>query len=439
MKPAAHGGSSIGARSYCTMKRGFLNGSKVKKNPLYEPPPANDTAKEAIHDQKAPQATLDDGKLPYGKVENRGAPKDYEVSKVAYTEIDPTMFATNPDQVVVTTIPRTYLDKPFDPDGHSVWIVLGPTKGKVVGRPGYLKGLPKPSGPPAYEVKTVPNMGMGIFATRDIAVGELVFAERPLLVAPLDLSPMAGKSAIKLRDKYTPDEFKQILMLECEKHLDFALAVMLPENRQAYLALANDHKEDGSGPLLGILRTNGYMIKNLFDGPNVDEWQSNVYTGITNVGSRINHSYKPNIAHKFDLDSFGFSFIAKRDIPSGEQLCYSYCPVEQSAADRKADLARYGFACTCPSCANPTPESDKLRTECRPKILAAAVAVSRGVANKAVFEALVDLKNQMVEEGLQATDSYHKLLKIIFTVCVMLGMTDEKSTYLKEMKKYGLY
>ena len=55
-------------------------------------------------------------------------------------------------------------------------------------------------------------------------------------------------------------------------------------------------------------------------------------------------------------------FMATRDIKSGEQLFYSYCGLDQSVANRKAELAPYGIAqCTCASCVNATPETDAIR------------------------------------------------------------------------------
>jgi hypothetical protein len=55
-------------------------------------------------------------------------------------------------------------------------------------------------------------------------------------------------------------------------------------------------------------------------------------------------------------------FMASRDIKSGDQLFYSYCGVEQSASERKAELAPYGIAqCICASCIDATAETDALR------------------------------------------------------------------------------
>ncbi|KAF4612720.1 hypothetical protein D9613_011817 [Agrocybe pediades] len=422
------------------MKRGFLNSSKVKKKPLYEAHTSTESAQEAIQDQEKPGPTLNVIKLPFGKVENRGVPNDYKVSGLTPTEWSHNARVDyDPNQAVMTTIPPRNFNMPPNPDGHSTWIVRGVTKAKVLNRPGYPKVVPKPSGPPAYEVRSTPDMGMGVFATRDIAAGELILAERPLLVAPRDIGMMVDPSKLMLREKYSPDEFKQITMMECEKLLEFVVhRYMEPEHREAFLALANSHQEDGSGPLLGIIRTNGYGIEGLFDGPKVNEWESNTYGAIVKVGSRINHSCRPNINHKFDLDAFCLSFFAERDIPSGKQLSYSYCYMGQSAADRQAELAPYGFSCTCPSCVNATPESDKLRTEHEQRISTAEASVARGAANKATFASLIDLKKQLVEEGLDASDAYPKLLKAISALCGKLGMTAEESKYLKDMKNYVL-
>ena len=87
--------------------------------------------------------------------------------------------------MLFTTIPSATASGPRDPDGHSEWIVYGPTKAKVFNTPGFPKPVPKPEGTlPAYIIKNTPDMGLGVFATRDIMMGELIFAERQLLVSP---------------------------------------------------------------------------------------------------------------------------------------------------------------------------------------------------------------------------------------------------------------
>lgn len=82
--------------------------------------------------------------------------------------------------MVLTTIPSRIVREPPNADGHSQWIVNGPTKNKVLTAPGYSQPVPKHPGSKSYAVKSTPTMGLGVFATRDIPLSKIIFAERPL-------------------------------------------------------------------------------------------------------------------------------------------------------------------------------------------------------------------------------------------------------------------
>jgi len=71
----------------------------------------------------------------------------------------------------MATIPTRFVGMPPDPDGHSEWIVRGPTKDKVTNAPGYPQPVPKH--PRSIAVKSTPTMGKGVFATRDIQMGKI--------------------------------------------------------------------------------------------------------------------------------------------------------------------------------------------------------------------------------------------------------------------------
>jgi hypothetical protein len=192
------------------------------------------------------------------------------------------------DMILFTTIPAKTFTAPFDPDGHSEWVVHAGTKAKVINAPGYPKPVPKPNGTqPAYVIKPTPDKGLGIFATRDIKMGELIFAERPLLVSPkgsLGISPNIQHYDLKTR--------MAIMKMEWEKVLEKAVGRMAPEDRNAFMDLANSHKDDGSGPILGIINTNAFSLgSEVFDGPEKLADGSNVYSGVIKIGSRINHRY----------------------------------------------------------------------------------------------------------------------------------------------------
>jgi len=98
---------------------------------------------------------------------------------VYFKESDPRIgqagFTTD---VIITSLPQPI------PDGESqcVWITNASTKAAILNTPGYPARIPKPPRGDLYEVKLTPDMGQGLFAKCNISTGELIFAERPLIV-----------------------------------------------------------------------------------------------------------------------------------------------------------------------------------------------------------------------------------------------------------------
>ena len=168
-----------------------------------------------------------------------------------------------------------------DGDGSTEWIIKGQnTKAKVFNTPGYPKRIPKPR-PDLYEIRMTPDMGQGVFAKRYIKCGELIFSERPLLMAP---NWLGGDSRmLELYRQYTPDQARQVLMFEFEKVLDIAVQRMGEKEKAAFMSLCNSHTADGSGDLFGIMRTNSFVCDAISDAGPLK------YGGICNTGSRINH------------------------------------------------------------------------------------------------------------------------------------------------------
>ena len=89
-------------------------------------------------------------------------------------------------------------------------------------------------------------------------------------------------------------DYTKIVVFEREKQLEAAVGRMDPDRKARFLALMNSHLEDGSGPIHGIIQTNGYGVDNFWDG-NVrpDETdpihQYFLYSVVCEIGSRINH------------------------------------------------------------------------------------------------------------------------------------------------------
>ncbi|KAF9538637.1 SET domain-containing protein, partial [Agrocybe pediades] len=310
-------------------------------------------------------------------------------------------------------------------------ILEAPTKQKIVSSPGFLKPVPKPSDPTCYAVRSTPDMGLGCFATRAIEAGEIVFAERPLLVVPA--ACRLGNSS-QIIARYGIHQGNLVVLAEWEKVLEVAVARMTEENRKAFMALANNHTEDGSGPILGIARTNGYTTDKIFDGPVRLANNANMYSLILKIGSRVNHSCRPNVAYDFDLVSFSFSFKALKDIAAGEQLFYSYCDVNVSASVRRSQLAPYGVVCKCLSCINATPVSDKIRMEFENRIGNTAKWMMDPGAN--IHHAL-KLRQDLIDEGLEGMQTYAGCLYVISMMYMAMGEPIQQQIFQNEFEKYN--
>ncbi|KDR66618.1 hypothetical protein GALMADRAFT_259142 [Galerina marginata CBS 339.88] len=331
------------------------------------------------------------------------------------------------------------IDNSRDPDGHSEWIVRGQTKAKVLNAPGYPQPLPKATGPPAYVIKPTSNMGLGVFATRDFRIGGLIFAEHPLLVTPRAISA----PALNLPKDCDTKTQHAAIMFEWEKRLQVALGRMTSEDQTAFMSLANNHKEDGSGPIFGIIRTNSFGIgSQIFDGEERRRDNSTGYGAVVKVGSRINHSCMPNVTHAFTIASFSSQFTAKLDIKAGEQLFTSYCGLYQSAAERLAELAPYGVVCKCPACLHATPETDKLRKEYKTltqKYMAQIYPLISGsrlrVAERMIDPAL-QFREALINEGFHFSSEFREIVLMIQLFYGHLGLHEKAKPYKEEYLRY---
>ena len=202
--------------------------------------------------------------------------KDFHGRKLDYAE----------KTVVITTIPFAVDGKP-DPDGHCEWIVNGPTKARVVLTPGYPAPVPKPA-MRKMTIRQTPDMGVGLFATQDIKMDELIFGERPILAARATRRAVGG---LNLKEASDQQSFNEELLRD-------ALGRMTSADRNTFLRLRNSHTTDGSGALGEIVRTTSFGLDGLFDGPEEKNDGSNSYTGVLKIGSYINHRYvhTPSIA-----------------------------------------------------------------------------------------------------------------------------------------------
>lgn len=108
-----------------------------------------------------------------------------------------------------------------------------------------------------YSIVDIPGKGRGMVAAQDLEPGDLIVSERPLLLAP---HGMCGLRHISFNYDATEEQQQAAKYFETERVLRVAYHRMRPDDQAAYMKLHNAHLHDGSGPLLGVMRTNAYGL-----------------------------------------------------------------------------------------------------------------------------------------------------------------------------------
>ncbi|RXW13330.1 hypothetical protein EST38_g12523 [Candolleomyces aberdarensis] len=293
---------------------------------------------------ESPKEAIKEGplKLPYGYVQPVELPENLEENGYIFREMilptkAPKTTTDHPGLLVPTSVPPIHsTGEKTDPNSHTAWITCAESKARY-----FAKGWPKPI--PKIPIKIAvreadDDMGLGLFATRDIKRFELVLVERPYVVYPKAIASVSltDKAAREL----TRSQFMQLGLMQTEKLFEQVMKdSMTEEARNGYMALANSHKHDGSGPIDGVSRTNGYVIMFGDKMPGFDEDFHRGYSAVSRIGSRINHSCMSNISVGFDAATFTLCFKAKRDIKAGSQIFHIVYP-DPPAESRSTSSSR---------------------------------------------------------------------------------------------------
>ncbi|KAJ7188753.1 hypothetical protein C8R46DRAFT_980026 [Mycena filopes] len=418
------------------MKRGFLNTSKAKKARPLAPPAASPSGPEpleSLFEKLGPWTKVDMDslkepsiqlrKMPIGKVEKVALPEGWEQPPPeAY---DPTN-ANHREQakhrgvITYTTQPEVDTGAGGAKDSLTECVFYPGTKEALKKIPGYPKPLVHPEKPGAFRVGTVLGKGAGLFSTRPLTEGEHILTERPLLMAPAALQT-------RCPDSFTYEQYIQVTLDEMEKVLKLSVERMSPDDRAAFMDLKNSHKEDGSGPHLGIFRTNGLGISGLRPGV---EKTVGMYSAIPKFISRLNHSCSPNTQPLFDKASLSYKLFAVRDIAAGEELTFQYTNVDKPAAQRAEDLKPYDFVCTCTACTADVPASDARRaaiTTFTPNTL--KWAVDPKLSDDWLLKQCHAQLARIEAEGLQHLSAAYDAKKAIMDIYLCLGDAQKASEW----------
>ncbi|KAJ7236038.1 hypothetical protein C8J57DRAFT_1479364 [Mycena rebaudengoi] len=375
------------------MKRGFLNSSKAKARPLGPP-----LAAVSLDPKTSAPA-----RFPIGKLDVIPAiPEGYEYKR-NYKERDPRA-GSHPDAITYTTLP---IDAA--PGESTTECLFYPGSKEVVMN---LPGFPQPVKKPKrlnFRMNPTPGKGSGLFSTRALKMGDLILSERPLFVGargvPVDHPP-----------DLTREQYYQYVLNDLEKVYKYAVDRMDPEPKAAFMALANSHKEDGSGPLVGIVRTNGVGVRGLC--PSV-EGHLGTYSAVCKDISRLNHSCSANTSSRWDLLSFSFQLFAVRDIDAGEELTYTYTDAFLSTAKRQADLKSYDFVCTCAAC------TDASASDERRAVISAFNPSTEQLSTPTDIDGLITKYHAQMarieREGLEHKDEYFNVTTLLLEMYICKG------------------
>ncbi len=211
-----------------------------------------------------------------------------------------------PDRVF-DTLPRTR--DAVGPAGRTTQCLCWPGLAEaVLSQLGFPKRIHVPPMPLHRLTFINDSKGMGLVATRFIAAGQLIFSERPLLIAQPRLESWVDLDEIFDRldlvsEEITQDEIMKAARPEVEDHFQDILERMDPEDRGTYLVLANSHRHDGSGPLYGVFRTNNIEISTLLDlMPDIPRDEEHRLSAVCENVSRINHRCASSLSFRHTLN-----------------------------------------------------------------------------------------------------------------------------------------
>jgi hypothetical protein len=190
---------------------------------------------------------------------------------------------------------------------------------------------PQCSGPPkVYIVEPSRGKGLGVFATHDLDVGDIIMQEPPILkITPPALVPGSG---------YPMSEVSKLVLNEF---------TALPHNQQEEIMSLTYPAEDTQDKLGTIFKNNAY--------------NTGTQVGLFPLIARINHSCRPNTSYYWSEKLNKRIVYATREIKQGEEFSVSYIPLLLARQQRQNLLARYGFSCACEACAKYNPDSDDRR------------------------------------------------------------------------------
>lgn len=178
---------------------------------------------------------------------------------------------------------------------------------------------------PAFKIVQIPCKGSGMIATRKLYPGDIILAEKPVIIVP---------------DAIFSDVEK------CEDFLERNINKLNSEDRELMMTLTDCRERDETdyydpNPYCGLFYTNAMHFEE--------------DAALCPVMARANHSCRANSEFITRADLGMQRLIANYIIKPGEEITINYMAMGEEGSDvkdtRQAYLRRtYGFHCTCRAC-----------------------------------------------------------------------------------------
>jgi len=246
-----------------------------------------------------------------------------------------------------------------------------------------------------FRIEPVEGKGLGVFAERSIACGELIIAEAPALAFS------NGDTA----------ELKQQQFDHLPRH-----------ERDAVMGLYdNVAAANAEATLEGIIQTNSYAC----DSDNFD-------MVVCPTISRFNHSCAPNCELSWDDELKEEHVYAATAIEPGEELCTYFIDIVAVAAERQqAARQRQGFECRCWLCSQgPNPVSDQRRNQLQQ--LEEQLAMEGADDPERGLEMIRDLLRLYDAEGIHLQSLRRQACFNASQLFIMLGDVEGASRWAKQ-------
>ncbi|KAI5865336.1 hypothetical protein GGS23DRAFT_558758 [Durotheca rogersii] len=215
------------------------------------------------------------------------------------------------------------------------------------------------------EVRDSPGRGRGLFATRDLAAGDVVLCEKAFCVAWGHEDEALTAMTYDVRDgqmRVSPVGLAEAIVQKLLGN---------PSQTGGVLALHGDYRGAGDvfatrdGPVVDTFRVHDIVSRNAF-GPGSqygERGARDASTGLWTRAAYMNHSCVPNARKEYVGDLMVVR--ALRPVAAGEELFHSYDESADYAARAAALANTWGFACDCALCAAERADGPALRDKRR--------------------------------------------------------------------------